>query len=899
MRTLACVASTLLFISGCGGGGGDDPTPQPTTGGGGGDSGGSTMTNAAPAGVGSDIITAEDTAVTVDLDLSDADGDALTVSIEQDTTNGVVQIDGSGSDFTATYTPGQDFFGNDSFVFAASDGTDSTGDLTVNITVTAVNDPPQTHNDSAQTDEDTALSGSLDATDVDGDTLEFAASANPLNGTVTVNADGRYTYTPAANFNGADSFGFQVADGTDVATASISITVNPINDGPLAVNDEVATNEDVPVSGNVLSNDSDPEGDTLTATRAADPVNGVLELLDDGSFTYMPNANFVGSDNFQYTTSDGQITTAPATVIISVAGVNDAPQALDDAVATNEDEPISGNVLSNDFDPDGDALTATRASDPMHGILDLQEDGSFTYTPDADFSGADSFQYTTSDGLASTLPATVTISVASVNDAPLITSTPDELTVAAGSQFEYAVTTSDQEGDDVTIAFQVTPADPDGQAGWLGFSNATRLLIGIPAEFDAGDYNIVITASDGVESTEQAFVITVTNEPPTITSTAPADAMQGALYRYDMEATDPNPNGTTVSLQLTFSAPTLPAWLTLSEIAVDQGTAALTGTPGNGDVGTHAVTVRATDAGGMFAEQSFSIEVAPALAPQITSTPVTEAVIDLVYVYTVTATDAQNDAITLTKDLGGQPDSTPWLGLTPAGSNTWLLTGMPIGEDFGVAQVNLRATDSTGESSVQSYSLSVQAPAGSTLDFTSAAVFSANEDQAYMYQVTAQHSAGIPALISANVLPDWLDLMDMGGGNALLSGVALAQDVGDHPVELMVDAGGLQALQQFTITVSAVNDAPVFTSTAPPIALIGQVYVYTVLVEDEDHAPAELTISSANALPGWLGLLPQGNGGALLTGEPIVDDAGQVQIELVVTDGDGASSTQSFTISVQ
>ncbi|WP_460242375.1 tandem-95 repeat protein, partial [Aurantivibrio infirmus] len=188
------------------------------------------------------------------------------------------------------------------------------------------------------------------------------------NGTLTLNADGTFTYVPNANFNGTDSFVYEASDGNGgTAQATVTITVNAVNDTPTVVDDAYATNEDTTLTINlpndVLANDSDIDGDSLTVntTPVTDVANGTLTLNADGTFTYVPNANFNGTDSFVYEASDGNGGTAQATVTITVNAVNDTPTIVDDAYATNEDTTLTINlpndVLANDSDIDGDTLT--------------------------------------------------------------------------------------------------------------------------------------------------------------------------------------------------------------------------------------------------------------------------------------------------------------------------------------------------------------------------------------------------------------------------------------------------------------------------------------------------------------------------------------------------------------
>ncbi len=257
-------------------------------------------------------------------------------------------------------------------------------------------------------------------TDVDaGTTLTATLAASPANGTVTLAANGTFTYTPAADFNGTDSFTYTASDGTAVSNvATVTITVTAVNDAPVAVNDTASTTEDAAVSGAVLGNDTDVDaGTTLTATLAASPANGTVTLAANGTFTYTPAANFNGTDTFTYRASDGAAVSNLATVTITVTAVNDAPVAVNDTASTTQGTAVSGTVLGNDTDVDpGTALTASLGAGPANGTVTLALNGSFTYTPAASFSGTDSFTYTASDGTAASNVATVTITVTPVSN---------------------------------------------------------------------------------------------------------------------------------------------------------------------------------------------------------------------------------------------------------------------------------------------------------------------------------------------------------------------------------------------------------------------------------------------------------------------------------------------------
>ncbi|MCR9296696.1 MAG: Ig-like domain-containing protein, partial [bacterium] len=361
---------------------------------------------------------------------SDPEGDALTASLVDGPSNGVLELNADGS---FTYTPDPDFHGTDAFTYTAGDGALSSELIAVEITVNPVNDAPVAVGESYSVLEDETLEvmtpGLLENdSDVDGDALEVVLETGPENGSLELNADGSFSYTPAENFAGMDAFSYRVTDG--IATSEIvmvEITVEAVNDAPVGNNDVYEVDEDgvltVMADTGVLVNDSDPDGDALTASLVDGPSNGVLELNEDGSFTYTPDPDFHGTDAFTYTAGDGALNSELIAVEITVNPVNDAPLAMGESYSVLEDESLEvlqPGLLGNDSDPDGDALEVVLDTPPSNGQLELNADGSFTYTPAANFSGSDSFSYRVSDGVAVSEIVTAEIIVESKNDRPRV-----------------------------------------------------------------------------------------------------------------------------------------------------------------------------------------------------------------------------------------------------------------------------------------------------------------------------------------------------------------------------------------------------------------------------------------------------------------------------------------------
>jgi VCBS repeat-containing protein len=260
-----------------------------------------------------------------------------------------------------------------------------------------------------------------------GEGLTIASVANGGFGQVAANANGTLTYTPNANANGQDSFSYTVTDVLGrTATTQVVVDIYSVNDAPISVADRYSVIGGVgftsPVS--VLDNDNDPDGDQLTVTAydATSQANGSVLMNTDGTFTYTAASGFVGTDSFTYTLSDGNGGQATATVSIDVTGGNSAPIAVNDTyLAVSGEIFVSGaSVLDNDSDSDGDQLTVTAydATSQSGGSIQMNADGTFTYSAAAGFTGADSFTYTIDDGNGGQATATASITVETGGTAP-------------------------------------------------------------------------------------------------------------------------------------------------------------------------------------------------------------------------------------------------------------------------------------------------------------------------------------------------------------------------------------------------------------------------------------------------------------------------------------------------
>ena len=387
------------------------------------------MANHQPTADSQSRTTDEDQPIVVTLSGADNDPGAaqtLTFTIVSGPTHGTL---GSINQATGqvTYTPAEDYNGSDSFTFTVTDDINAGGPAltsvaaTVSLTINAVNDQPVANTQSATTAEDTAKILVL-GNDDDSErtqTLTLNILTGPSHGTLTgFNATtGEVTYTPAGDYNGSDSFTFTLTDDSTAggaaltsAEATVSITVTEVNDAPTANADTATVAEESSVTLDVRTNDSkgpaNESGQSLTVTVAT-ALHGTVTINADGTLTYEPNDDYNGSDTISYTITDNGATngaadplTSSSTVAVTVSEVNDAPTANADSTIVAEDGSVTLDVRTNDSkgpaNESGQSLTVTVAT-ALHGTVTINADGTLTYEPNDDYNGSDTISYTITD----------------------------------------------------------------------------------------------------------------------------------------------------------------------------------------------------------------------------------------------------------------------------------------------------------------------------------------------------------------------------------------------------------------------------------------------------------------------------------------------------------------------
>lgn len=435
-----------------------------------------------------DLELLEGVALSLAVQASDPDGDTLSYRLDAapdgatiDAASGLIAWTAAGPN--ASY----------GFTVTVSDGVrETTRSFQVTVLPREVeNQAPVANADAAEVQAGGTVLIDVLANDVDpeGEALAIDALTQPANGTVTLE-DGRIRYTPAEGFTGSDSFGYTIVDPLG-ASASTSVTVEvrvTPNTAPVAVDDAVTVAEDGTLRVDVLANDSDADDDALTILEVSAAQHGTA-VLEGGQVRYTPSANYHGSEELVYRIGDGRGGEATARVVITVTAVNDAPVAVDDRASVAEDGTVLIEVLANDADLDGEALTLTIAGAPAHGTAVL-EGGRIRYTPAANYHGTDRFSYRVTDAAGASAEAVVTVTVEAVNDLPVLAPVADAR-IGAGELFRVQLQGSDIDGDPLSYHLLSGPAgvllDPvSGVLTWRATTPGTAAQFTVAVRDGAG-----------------------------------------------------------------------------------------------------------------------------------------------------------------------------------------------------------------------------------------------------------------------------------------------------------------------------------------------------------------------------------------------------------------------------
>ncbi|MFS0701592.1 beta strand repeat-containing protein [Cellulomonas sp. 179-A 4D5 NHS] len=584
--------------------------------------------NGAPVAVDDTATTTTGTAVDVDVLDGDTDpnADALTVTTVTPPDHGTaVRL----PDGRVRYTPATGWAGTDTFEYTVSDGTLTD---TATVTVTVANAAPVAHPDAVGTTTGTPATGiAVLANDTDPNipgttqTLTVTGATANNGATVVVNGGSTLTVTPAARFAGTVVVSYTVSDGAGgTATGTLTVTVD--NALPTAVPDgPVDTPTNTSVLVDVLANDTDANGDTLTLVPgslttpvdAGGTTRGTVQV-EDGQVRYTPPAGFSGTVTFGYTVTDPSGATSVSTVTVSVA--NAAPVAVDDVAPAATGTVVDIDVLANDTDANGTALTITAVTPPAHGVVELV-DGRVRYTPAPGYAGTDTFTYTAGDG-SLTDTATVTVTVA--NAAPVADD--ETATTPTGTPVTVDVLTGDTDPNIPGTTQTLTVTGVTANNGATATVDGGTVTV-TPAPGFAGTVTAVYTVSDGAGGTDTGtLTVTVENAAPvavddTATTRSGTPAAGVAVLAND---TDANIPGTGQTLTVTGAVADHGA-----TVAVNSRDNTVTVTPAPGFAGTVTVTYTVSDGAGGTDTGTLTVAVdnaAPVAVDDSATTPYGTAV---------------------------------------------------------------------------------------------------------------------------------------------------------------------------------------------------------------------------------------------------------------------------------
>ncbi|MDW1823982.1 tandem-95 repeat protein [Vibrio sp. Vb0937] len=405
------------------------------------------------------------------LNASDVEGDVELVGISYDGPDGIFTVNDDG---TCSFAPNENFNGQVQLDVTIRDEDGAEVDTVINVNVLPINDAPVSGDLAYSVDEDGAITLSQEqllsqASDIEGDDLTASDLTVDGNATVTANDDGSFTITPDADFNGDIDISFDISDGTNTVQATADLTVNPINNLPVPQDQQFSVEEDGTLQftdADLLAGATDIEGDDLSVTGISyEGTDGVLTDNGDGTYSFAPNENFNGDVNFSFDVSDGTDTVS-ANVDVSVTPVNDPPVAGSTSYTVHEDNSITisdAQLLANSSDLEGDVSIDSVSYSGSDGVLQINGDGTYTFSPNENFNGEVTLDVVVADEEGATDATTAGITVLEVNDPPVAGPTSytiDEDSVLTFSESQVLLNASDVEGDVELVG--ISYDGPDG-----------------------------------------------------------------------------------------------------------------------------------------------------------------------------------------------------------------------------------------------------------------------------------------------------------------------------------------------------------------------------------------------------------------------------------------------------
>ncbi len=688
---------------------------------------------------------------------------------------------------------------------------------------------PVAEDDNIQTDEDVSITIDVLANDDDEDSDSLAidsATVPEEQGTVAI-VDGELVFTPAEDFNGEATITYVVTDGELTDEATVSVTVNPVNDAPVANDDSTTTDEDTPVTIDVLLNDTDVDGDTLTIVNASVPADqGTVEIVD-GKLVFTPAEDFNGEATITYVVTDGELTDE-ATVSVTVNPVNDAPVANDDSTTTDEDTPVTIDVLPNDSDVDGDTLTIVNASVPAEqGTVEIV-DGKLVFTPAENFNGDATISYTVSDGALED-EAEVSVTVNPLNDAPT-TENAIPSQVLQEDFAEYTINLNDAFSD-------VDNLDSELMFSVSGNSNIQVSIVdGIATITPTADWNgseeLTFTATDlsGLEVSQivdftvnaVADIVSdsadIIEDTPTILDVLDNDSFEGQSPVVTVESGDGPTNG--------------------SVVVNNDGT--ITYTPDQDYNGADEFTYTVTS-GGVTETTTVSLNVTPVNDKPVVENTIADQVLPEDFTpYTIDLNDAFSDVDNADSELTFSVSGNSNIQVSIVDG---IATITPTADWNGSEELTFTATDPSGLEVSQK------------VDFTVNAVADIVADSADIVEDTPT----ILDVLDNDSFEGQSPVVSVEAGNGPANGSVVVNDDGTitytpdqdyngaDEFTYTVTSGGVTETTTVTLNVTPVNDKPVVENTIADQVLPEDFAEYTINLNDAfsdvDNADSELTFT--------------------------------------------------------
>ncbi|HUQ02000.1 MAG TPA: Ig-like domain-containing protein [Kofleriaceae bacterium] len=655
----------------------------------------------------------EDGSVVINLSGSDIDGDSLTFATVTGPATGTLStytlVPPTGA--TVTYTPNANSAASDSFTFRVNDGTVNSAPATVTITVTAQQDAPVANATTATTDEDTAVQITVTGSDIDGDALTFATGTGPAHGTLSAYTQltptsARATYTPAGNYNGPDAFTFTVNDGTATsAAATVGITVNAIDDAPVAMAGLATVAEDGNVTITLIG--SDPESQPLTFSVVTGPTRGSLGPIGPPTATtadvvYTPNPNNDQNDSFTFRVTAGGVDSAPATVTITVTPSNDAPVANNDTDSTLRDTPVTRGAVfytGNDTDVDGPSISLSGVSNFTNGTASLDVGAqTITFTPSAGFSGTAGYDYTITDG---SLPATahVTVTVISNNTIPVATDDTDSTNEDVALVVNGATYTADDIDPDpqtLTITSVLNPSN-----GSVSIDVGTQIITFTPTANYNGAAGFDYVVSDGIDTAIGHVAVTVdlVDDLPVASNDTASVNEDGGTVNTNVLANDSalGDGGLVVTV-------TTPA---TNGTATAQPNNTVTYAPNANFAGSDTYAYTVTDADGDPATAVVTVTVNPTNDAPVAQGQNQTMNENTVLTVTLTGTDIDVPGQQLTFAIVTPPDHGSLGTINSSGLTTATVTYTPAASYVGADSFTFTASDGTATSAAATVNITV------------------------------------------------------------------------------------------------------------------------------------------------------------------------------------------------